>query len=66
MDKKAETKEQKLDRLEQELQDLKQSLPEHCHGTQGFVSAHSASPAHWQKIEELEEQIKELKTEFGL
>lgn len=60
-----ETKEEELRRLEQELEDLKSTLPEHCSGTKGYVSVHSASPAHWQKIEDIEEEIKKLKAELG-
>ena len=59
-----ETNEEKLSRLEQELEDLKATLPEHCSGTQGYVDVHRASPTHWQKIEEIEEEIKKLKPEL--
>jgi len=60
-----ETKEQRLRRLEQELKDLKATLPEHCYGTKGYIGVHRATPAHWQKIEEAEEEIKKLKEELG-
>ena len=60
-----ETKEQRLSRLEQELKDLKATLPEHCYGTKGYIGVHRATPAHWQKIEEAEEEIKKLKEELG-
>jgi hypothetical protein len=60
-----ETKEQKLSRLERELASLKATLPEHCTGTDGYVGVHAASPAHWQKIEDLEEEIQKLKAELG-
>ena len=56
-----ETKEEKLSRLEQELKELKATLPEHCSGTKGYVSVHHASTAHWQKIEDLEDEIERLK-----
>ena len=56
-----ETNTEKLSRLEQKLADLKALLPEHCSGKKGYVSAHAASPAHWQKIEDLEEEISRLK-----
>ena len=65
MDNKQETKQQKLARLEQELKDLKGTLPEHCYGTDGHISVHRATPEHWQKIEDTEEQIKKLKAELG-
>ena len=60
-----ETKAEKLSRLEQQLKNLRASFPEHCSGTQGYIGVHAASPAHWQKIEELEEEIGELKAELG-
>jgi hypothetical protein len=60
-----ETPRNRLVRLERELADLKASLPEHCAGTQDYVGIHAASPAHWQKIEDLEEEIARLKSELG-
>ena len=60
-----ETKEEELSRLEQELKELKATLPEHCSGTKGYVGVHHASTAHWQRIEETEEQIAKLKAELG-
>ena len=60
-----ESKVEELSRLEQELADLKAMLPEHCSGTQSYVSAHRASPAHWQRIEDLEEEIKKLKAQLS-
>lgn len=60
-----ETKAERLSRLEQELKELKATLPEHCSGTKGYVSVHHASTAHWQRIEETEEQIAKLKAELG-
>ena len=65
MDERSETKEEKLARLEKDLGDLKARLPEHCSGTEGFVSVHRANPEHWQKIEDLEDEIKQLKTALG-
>jgi len=65
MAKKQETKAEELARLQQELADLKGTLPEHCYGTKGYISVHRATPAHWQKIEETEERIKQLKAELG-
>lgn len=61
MKPEAETMQAKLTRLQAELNDLKTTLPEHCAGRTGFISVHHASLAHWQKIEELEEEIKSLK-----
>ena len=58
-----ETKEARLARLEKELADRKATLPEHCHGTDGYTSDHRASPEHWQQIEDLEEEIAKLKAE---
>ena len=60
-----ETKEEKLARLEQELQALKATMPEHCTGTEGYVGVHATSPAHWLKIEETEDEIEKLKAELG-
>ncbi|MHC4118792.1 MAG: hypothetical protein ACYSWO_14930 [Planctomycetota bacterium] len=60
-----ESRQQKLDRLEQELKELKNTLPEHCYGTKGYTNVHHASAAHWQKIEEIEEQIEKLRAEVG-
>ena len=64
MAKPDQTKQARLARLEKELADLKETLPEHCHGTDGYISDHRASPEHWQKIEDLEEEIEKLKAEL--
>ena len=66
MEKGQQTKQERLARLEEELQELKSTLPEHCYGTEGYISVHRATPAHWQKVEELEEEISRLKKELGL
>jgi len=58
-----ETKQAKLARLEEQLKDLKATLPEHCAGRTEFISVHHASLTHWQKIEELEDEITALKAE---
>ena len=60
-----ETKKERLVRLERELADLKALLPEHCSGTDGYVGVHAASPTHWQRIEDLEEEIEKLKAELS-
>ena len=64
MAKPEETNEARLARLEKELAGLKETLPEHCHGTDGYISDHRASPEHWQKIEDLEEEIEKLRAEL--
>ena len=61
-----ETKQQRLARLERQLADTRAKLPEHCHGTDGYISDHRATPAQWQQIEDLEEEIEALKTELRL
>ncbi len=65
MAKKKETRDQELARLEEELAELKKTLPEHCYGTKGYVGVHRATPAHWQKLEETEERIEQLKAELN-
>ena len=60
-----ETRRDRLVRLERELANLKASLPEHCVGSDGYIGVHAASSAHWQKIEDLEEEIEALKSELG-
>ena len=65
MDQSQEAKEQRLARLEKELAQAKDTLPEHCHGTDGYISDHRATPEQWQKIEELEEEVQKLKAELG-
>ena len=66
MEKDKATKPERLARLQEELNELKSTLPEHCYGTEGFISVHRATPAHWQKVEELEEEISKLQKELGL
>ena len=65
MDQSQETKEQRFARLEKELAALKDTLPEHCYGADGYISDHRATPEHWQKIEDLEEEIQKLKAELS-
>lgn len=63
MDKEAN--ETKLAQLKEELKRLKSTLPEHCSGTENYISTHRASSSHWLKIEECEEEIKKLQAELG-
>jgi len=65
MQEKRESKQERLARLEHELAELKAALPEHCHGADGYISDHRASPDLWDKIEQVEEEIKGLKAESG-
>ena len=65
METNAKTKQERLIELEAQLADLKAKLPEHCHGTDGYISDHRAQPEQWQKIEDTEEEIKSLKAELG-
>jgi hypothetical protein len=58
-----ETNQEKLARLERELAQLKSTLPEHCSGATDYIEVHRASPAHWQKIEDLEAEIERLRIE---
>jgi len=66
MEKDQQTKPERLARLQEELHELKSTLPEHCYGTEGYISVHRATPAQWQKVEEIEEEISRLKEELGL
>lgn len=66
MARERETEQEELVRLEKELNNLKTSLPEHCYGREGYINVHSATPAQWQKIEDLEERIKQLKAQLCL
>ena len=65
MAEKSETKAEELARLRGELAELKRTLPEHCYGTKGYIGVHRATPAHWMKIEETEDRIKQLQAELG-
>jgi len=60
-----ETKQERLARLQRQLADTRAKLPEHCHGADGYISDHRATPAQWQEIEDLEEEIKAHKAELG-
>ena len=59
-----ETNAEKLSRLKQELKRLKSTLPEHCSGTESYISTHRASAAQWLKIEDIEEEIRKLEAEL--
>ena len=65
MVEKQETNAEELTRLEEELKELRRTLPEHCYGTEGYIGVHRATPRHWQEIEETEERIEQLKAELG-
>ena len=65
MQKNNETAEERLSRLQQELADMQAKMPEHCHGQEGFISDHRATPEHWQRIEDLEEEIATLKAKLS-
>ena len=58
MAEKSETKAVEMARLEKELDELRKTLPEHCHGTKGCVGVHRASVRHWEQIEQIEERIR--------
>ena len=59
-----ESKQERLARLQRQLADAQAKLPEHCHGTDGYISDHRATPSQWREIEDLEEEIKALKAEL--
>ena len=63
MDHSNESSKDKLARLQDELKDLKSLRTEHCSGTQEFMATHQTSIEHWQKIEDIEDEIKQLKAE---
>ena len=60
----SEDKKKRLAALEEELKDLKKRNPAHCSGTGSFVG-HQMTPALFQKIEDLEEEIARLRRETG-
>jgi len=64
--KDEEDKKARLAKLQETLKDLKDTLPEHCAGRTEFISVHHASLSHWQKIEELEDEIKALQKELSV
>jgi len=62
MEKSEKESVKRLAQLREDLRELKATLPEHCAGTREYISVHRATPAHWQKIEEIEEEIKALES----
>ena len=64
MNENEESKTGKLARLQGELEKVKATLPEHCHGAEGYIGAHRASLEHLEKLEDTEEEIKKLKAEL--
>ncbi len=66
MEKKEKIKQEKLVRLQRELENLKASLPEHCYGPKGYINIHRAKPEHLQKIEDIEDEIKKLRAELDM
>lgn len=66
MSERTQTKTEQLTKLQTELADLKQKLPEHCAGTKQYISVHRANITHWQRMEELEEEIATLQKELGI
>ena len=65
MQQNNETAEERLSRLQRELDEMRAKMPEHCHGREGYVSDHRTTPELWQKIEDLEEEIAALKVELA-
>lgn len=59
-------KQKKLEELKAKLDELKGRDPSHCSGTDTFVghTGHTMSPELFQKIEELEEEIKKVEKEL--
>ena len=59
-----EEKQKELAALKEQISDLKKTFPEHCYGTKGYIGVHRATPEHYQKYEDLEEQIEKLTKEL--
>jgi len=59
-------KQERLNELKKKLDELRGRDPSHCSGTDTFVghTGHTMSPELFQKIEELEEEIKKLEKEL--
>lgn len=60
------TNEQKLSQLEQEFEELKAVLPEHCSGAKGYVGIHQASLMLWQKTEKFRRSNQKAEGRDGL
>lgn len=52
-------KEKRLAELKTRLKELQKLDPSHCYGKNGFIP-HSMTPEHYQKVEDIEQEIKEL------
>ena len=53
-------KKKRIDELKEQLKEMQKKIdPSHCHDKTGYV-AHSISPASFQEMEDLEEEIKKL------
>lgn len=53
---------QKLKELKEELRELKKHNPSHCHGKEGFID-HNMPVKVYQRIEDIEEEIRQLEAE---
>lgn len=51
----------KLKKLKEELDELKKHGPSHCHGREGYID-HNMPVNMYQRIEDLEEEIKKLES----
>jgi chromosome segregation ATPase len=65
MKRSTQDRKKRLAQLQEKLAQLKAALPEHCSGRKEYTDAHHATAAHWQKIEDLEEELKALEAEPG-
>ena len=57
------TKKQRLDALKDRLDELKKHDPSHC-SDRGTFTPHSIPPQVYQKIEEVEDEIKALEDDL--
>jgi len=65
MEKSNQDRKKRLAQLREDVKELQATLPEHCSGTKGYTGVHHATPAHWQKIEDIEEEIRALEAELA-